>query len=120
MAFQAGNALYKFTCVPFGVTNGVACFQRAMDSIITEEQLQATFPYLDNITICGIDQREQDVNFKHFLEASSRRQIKYIDCKCVYSTWKLAILGSIIEEGDIRPDPERLRPLQVLPLPEDR
>ena len=23
--------------VPFGVTNGVACFQRAMDSIITEE-----------------------------------------------------------------------------------
>ena len=30
------------------------------------------------------------------------------------------ILGSIIEEGDIRPDPERLRPLQVLPVPEDR
>ena len=35
--FQAGNALYQFTQVPFGVTNGVACFQRAMDSIITEE-----------------------------------------------------------------------------------
>ena len=54
-AFQAGNALYQFTRVPFGVTNGVACFQRAMDSIISEEQLQATFPYLDNITICGKD-----------------------------------------------------------------
>ena len=50
-AFQAGNALYQFTRVPFGVTNGMACFQRAMDSIITEEQLQDTFPYLDNITI---------------------------------------------------------------------
>ena len=70
-AFQAGNALYQFTRVPFGVANGVACFHMAMDSIITEEQLQATFPYLDNITICGKDQREHDVNLKHFLEAAS-------------------------------------------------
>ena len=102
------------------MTNGVACFQRDMDSIITEEQLQATFPYLDNIMICRKDQREHDVNLKRFLEAASRRQIKYNDSKCVLSTRKLAILGSIIEEEDIRPDPEHLRPLQVLPVPKDR
>ena len=91
-----------------------------MDSIITEKQLQATFPYLDNIMICRKDQKEHDVNLKHFLDAASRWQIKYNDNKCVFSTQKLAILGSIIEEGDIRQDPERLRPLQVLPVPEDR
>ena len=73
-AFQAENALYQFTQVPFGVTNGVAHFQRAMDSIITEEQLQATFLYLNNITVCGKDQREHDVNLMHFLEPASRRQ----------------------------------------------
>ena len=81
-AFQDGNVLYQFTRVPFGVTNGVACFQRAMDSLITEEQRQATFPYLDNITISGIDPREHDVNLRHFLEADSRWQIKYNGCKC--------------------------------------
>ena len=37
-----------------------------------------------------------------------------------FSTRKLAILGSIIEEGEIRPDPERMRPLQDLPVPSDR
>ena len=72
-AFQAGNALYQFSRNPFGVTTGVACFKRVMDSIITEEQVQTTFPYLENITICGIDQREHDVNLKPFLEAASRR-----------------------------------------------
>ena len=71
-AFQAGNTLYQFTRVPFGVTNGVACFYSAMDSIITEEQLQATFPHLDNITVRGEHQREYDVNLKHFLEAASQ------------------------------------------------
>ena len=30
-AFEAGGGLYQFTHVPFGVTNGVACFQRIMD-----------------------------------------------------------------------------------------
>ena len=38
----------------------------------------------------------------------------------VFSTRKLSTLGSTIEEGDIRPDPECLHPLQVLPVPEDR
>ena len=52
-AFQASKALYQFTRVPFGVTSGVACFQRAMDDIIEEEKLQATFPYLDNIKYVG-------------------------------------------------------------------
>ena len=118
-AFQAGNALYQFTRVHFGVTNGVACFYIAMDSIITEEQLQATFLHLDNITIRGEHQREHDVNLKDFLEAASRWQIKYNDSKYMFSTLKLAILGSIIEEGDIRPEPERQRTLQVLPVPED-
>ena len=46
----------------------MACFQIVMDSIITEEQVQTTFPYLENITICGIDQREHDVNRKPLLE----------------------------------------------------
>ena len=104
MAFQAGNALYQFTRVPFGVTNGVACFPKAMESIITEEQLQTTFPYLDKIKICGIDQREHDVNLKPFLEAVLDGRLS-IMTNFVFSTWKLAILVSIIEEGDIRPDP---------------
>ena len=44
----------------------------------------------------------------------------YNERKCVVATQKLAILGSIIEEGKIRPDPEHMRPLQELPVPSHR
>ena len=37
-----------------------------------------------------------------------------------FSTRKLAILSSISEEEEIRPDPERMRPLRELPVPSDR
>ena len=52
-AFEAKGRLYQFTRLPFGVTNGVACFQREMIKFVQINNLKAVFPYLDNITICG-------------------------------------------------------------------
>ena len=118
-AFEARNNLYQFTRLPFGVTNGVACFQREMMKFVEQNNLNAVFPYLDNITICGKDQQEHDANLEKFLAAATRKNICYNDSKSVFSTRKLAILGYVIEEGVIRPDPERLSPLRNLPVPRD-
>ena len=40
-AFEASAGLYQFTRLPFGVTNGVACFQRIMTQFVQEEKLHA-------------------------------------------------------------------------------
>ena len=116
-AFEARNNLYQFTRLLFGVTNGVACFQREMVKFVDEDDLQATFPYLDNVTICGKDQGEQNVNLEQFLVAAKRKNICYNTDKCIFSTRRLPIFGYVIEEGSIRPDPERLLPLRELPIP---
>ena len=86
---------------------------------VEQNNLNAVFPYLDNITICGKDQQEHDANLKKFLAAATRRNICDNNSKSVFSTRKLAILGYVIEEGVIRPDPERLSPLRNLPVPRD-
>ena len=116
-AFEANNGLYQFTRVPFCVTNGVACFQREMTEFVHNEHLAGVFPYLDNLTICGKDQGEHDTNLELFLAAAKRRNMTYNDEKSVFSTRCLAILSCVVEEGEIRPDPERLRPLQELTVP---
>ena len=116
-AFEADGGLYEFTRLPFGVTNGVALFQREMDKFVQVNKLDATVPYLDNVTICGKDQEHHDVNLKKFVEAASRFNLTYNESKCVFSTRRLAILGSVIENGNVMPDPERLRPLQELSPP---
>jgi len=118
-AFESDGSLYQYTRVPFGVTNGVACFQRIMDTVIEEENLHATFAYLDNVTICGMNTEEHDRNLKRFLEAANKKNIAYNESKCIFSTSKLSILGYLVEDGKIRPDPERLRPLRELPVPHD-
>lgn len=43
--FESFGNLCPFLRIPFGVTNGVADFQRAIDFIIRNENLQACFAY---------------------------------------------------------------------------
>ena len=116
-AFEANNGLYQFTRVLFGVTNGVACFQRDMTEFVHKEHLAGVLPYLDNLTICGKDQDEHDTNLELFLAAAKWRNMTHNDEKSVFSTRHLAILGCVVEEGEICPDPECLRPLQELHVP---
>ena len=118
-AFEARGNLYQFTCLPFGVTNGVACFQREMMKFVDENDLDASFPYLDNVTICGKDQEDHDANMEHFHEAAKRKNLCYNTQKCIFSTRRISVFRYIIEEGTIRPDPDRLRPLRELPIPHD-
>ncbi|GFT46967.1 retrovirus-related Pol polyprotein from transposon 17.6 [Trichonephila clavipes] len=89
-AFEACGKLYQFLHVPFGITNGVACFQRVIDKIIEDEGFTLTYPFIDDVTVCRKDQKEHDDNLEKFMT-----------------------------DGIIKPDPERLKPLRDKPVPKD-
>ena len=118
-AFEANHRLYQFRKIPFGVTNGAAAFQRSMDTFISEEALEDTFAYLDNITICGYNQEHHDKNLELFMKAARKRNLTFNESKCVFSVTSISILGSVVSQGEIKPDPERLKPLRELPAPRD-
>ena len=63
-AFMACGNLYHFKRIPFGVSNGVAAFQRNIKNIMKEEGLTASFAYFDNVAVCGNDIVEYDLNLK--------------------------------------------------------
>jgi len=90
-----------------------------MDSFVQDEKLDAAFAYLENVTICGMDTEEHDRNLRRFLEAADRKTIVYKENKCIFSTRRLSILGYLVENGQMQPDPERIRPLRDLPVPHD-
>ena len=58
--FEANGKLYQFCRIPFGVTNGVACFQRIIDKIIKENNLTGVYAYIDNIVVVGKNQEEHE------------------------------------------------------------
>uniref|UniRef100_UPI00358E1065 uncharacterized protein n=1 Tax=Myxine glutinosa TaxID=7769 RepID=UPI00358E1065 len=119
-AFESGQRLYQFTRLPFGVTNGVACFQRAMDDLVAKENLTDVFVYLDNLTVCGYDQEHHDDNLKRFLEVARKYRLTMNAAKCRYSLRTVDLLGYTVTHGSVSPDKERLRPLLDMAPPSDR
>ena len=118
-AFEAGGKLWEFTRIPFGVTNGVPAFQREMDKMVEVEGLKDTFPYLDNITVAGRTQKEHDSNVTRLQNALTKRNWTLNDSKTISSVSSINILGYCVGNNVIKPDPDRLEPLQRLSPPEN-
>ena len=118
-AFEANGRLFQFTKIPFGVTNGVAAFQKYVDRFIDENGLSDTFAYVDNWTVGGRTREEHDSNLERLMDAARRHGFKFNEKKCIYSVKEVNILGYSISHGKMRPDEERLKPLREIPLPDD-
>ncbi|GFR77611.1 retrovirus-related Pol polyprotein from transposon opus [Elysia marginata] len=114
-AFEACGNLYHFKRIPFGVTDGVAIFQRTIDNIIKQEGLPACFAYLDNVTVCGDDLSEYDANVKLFREAARRHGLTFNEEKNVLGVELIDVTGYRISKREICPDPARLTLLSTSP-----
>lgn len=118
-AFEACGKLYQFTRIPFGVTNGVAAFQRTLQYIISKESLTGTYAYLDDVTVCGNTQEDHDKNLERFMQAVQKYKLTLNRDKCIFSKQSIKLLGYQIQNNTIKPDEDRLTPLINLPVPTD-
>jgi hypothetical protein len=118
-AFEASGKLFEFLRVPFGVTNGVACFQQVINDIIRSENLQNTFAYVDDLTICGNSQEDHDENLRRFRGAVEKYGLTLNEDKCKFNRTSITLLGHVIENKKVSPDLERMRPLMEMPVPSD-
>ena len=119
-AFEAEGKLYQYTRLPFGVTNGVSFFQRIIDNIIAKYDLRDTYAYLGNITVCGKTMKDHNHNLKALFSAAKSENLTFNNSKCVFARTKIDLLGYRISHNLIQSDPERLRPLLDLPLPQKK
>ena len=94
--FKSNDRLYQFRWIPLGVTNGVAVFQRLMDNIIKEEKLKDTFPYLDDITVAGVNQAGDDKNVEAFLDVVKRQNLTLNHAKSVIYVPSINVAGYLV------------------------
>ena len=99
--------------------NGVAAFQRTISQFIKKENLTNTYAYLDNVTVAGSTQLEHDRNVKAFIDAIRRRNFTLNESKTISSVSDIKILGYVVGNKCIEPDPDRMKPLLNLPPPDN-
>ena len=62
--------------------------------------------YLDDITVAGSTQEEHDSNVAAFLKVVSKRNLTLDESKSVLSSSTINVLGYLIGNGMVQPDPE--------------
>ncbi len=63
-AFSSHLGLYKFLCMPFGLTGATAMFSRLMDKVLEDLICKRCLVYLDNVIIYGSTFKETLANLK--------------------------------------------------------
>ena len=105
------------TRAPFRPTNRVPYFQHEMDNFGAKYELSDIFPYMDNVTICGDNQEEHDIDLKAFREAASKTTLTLNEQKCIFSVEEIDLLGYRISHNSFKPDLNCLEPLLNLTAP---
>lgn len=118
-AFRVGGELYEFKRLPFGLTNLPATFQRLINAEFAGLKGLNLQVFLDDICLATSKWDEHlellDKVFKIVIKANLRLK----GSKCTFGTEDVKFLGHQISKEGLKPDQDKVKAIQKLPLPFD-
>lgn len=106
-AFSWKGGLYEYNRLPFGLCNGPATFQRVIDTILKKELGKFVYAYLDDIIIYSQSKQEHDKHLQIVLSKLKASGLSLNKNKCKFYKKKIKILGYILSDGIVKPEPEK-------------
>ena len=108
-AFEANGELWQFNRLPFGETNGVPAFQKAINTIV--DGLEGIAVDNDDVVIGGASEAEHDKNLAEFRLRAQKYNLTINEEKSNLKVRGLKFLGHRFSDGKIHPGELRMKPL---------
>ncbi|EFA07199.1 hypothetical protein TcasGA2_TC010206 [Tribolium castaneum] len=108
-SFKTCGRLYQFCRIPFGGKKWGSLFSKKYRQYYSKRKFEVC--YLDNVTVCGRNQTEHNINLQRFLNAAKKFYLTLNIEKCSFFAKSINLLGYTIIGKTIKPDCEKLRPL---------
>ncbi|UYV64395.1 K02A2.6-like [Cordylochernes scorpioides] len=116
-AFITPDGLYQFNVLPFGLCNGSATFERLMDTVLRTHKWKICLCYLDDVIIFSEDLHSHLNRLKTILECLKTAGLTLNASKCRFAYTELLILGHVVSNEGIAPDPEKIISIRKFPTP---
>jgi hypothetical protein len=113
-AFSTLNDQYQFRVMPFGLCCAPQTFQRTFQKVL--EGLPTT-PYIDDLLVPTSNNVEQLNLLRLVFERIRSANFKIKPQKCVFLVNRVQYLGFIIEDGQLWPNPEKIKAIKEFPIP---
>jgi len=114
--FITREGVFIYKRLPFGLKNAPMEFCLLMDRIFADVRDKVAI-YIDDITPHGIDGRTANENLAMVLQRlrNAKLKLKISKCKFLYS--RIEILGFVIDQKGVSPDPQKVEAIVIMPPP---
>lgn len=116
-AFSTDQGHFEFTRMPFGLKNGPATFQRAMNNVLHGLIGNICYVYLDDIIVVGFNLDNHIENLQEVLKRLSQFNLKIQLDKCEFLKRETEFLGHIITQDGVKPNPDKIKKILEWPIP---
>ena len=119
-AFNTPLGHFEYLVMPFGLTNAPAVFQSLMNDLFRDMLNRYVFIYLDDILIFSRSLEEHQQHVRMVLQRLLENRLFVKPEKCEFHSKSVSFLGYIVEAGQLRPDPVKIKAVVEWPTPTTR
>ena len=105
--------------MPFGLCNAPATFQRVMDEVFAGINGIFVIPYLDDIIVYSKSKDEHAKHLQIVMDKIVGAGLVLNKKKCRFFQTEVVILGSVIGNGTVKPDPNKIKAINTFTRPKN-
>lgn len=117
-AFVTSTGLYEFLCLPFGLKNAAASFQRLMEHVLREVKGKCCMVYIDDIVVYSKTMAEHLQHLQQVFTCLHKAGLTLNLKKCNFIQRSLAFLGHIVSDEGVKTDPSKVSAVNSFPIPQ--
>lgn len=118
-AFITPNGLFEFRVLPFGLSNAPATFERMMDALLHGLKWKYCLVYLDDVVVFSKNFHDHLLRLNMVLSCIQTAGLTLNPKKCNFGAKQLHILGHLVDEKGVQPDPGKLEAVNNFPTPQN-
>lgn len=117
-AFVTPEGQYEYLAMPFGLRNAPSVFQRAIIKALGNLVNTYVVVYMDDVLIVADSVDQALERLEVVLKVLTEKRFSLNIRKCAFLKQKVEYLGFEVSQGEIRPNPRKIKALTALPPPE--